>query len=123
MFVFWLCFFSQGKLKYYHLKGHVAKEVKVPHENRDPQLLGMGRKGCKACRAVYCSNSKQKWVQYVEAFGLLLARSGEDRWQMYKLLKVQSMKFFKVGVYWACPVFCTENLIKLQSRVLSSPLT
>lgn len=43
MFVFWLCFLSQGKLKHYHLKGHVAK-VNLPCENRDPQLLGVGEK-------------------------------------------------------------------------------
>lgn len=54
-------------------------------------------------------------VQYVEAFGLLLVRNGEDRWQMHKLLKVQSVKFFKVRVSWASPVCCTGNLIKLQS--------
>lgn len=75
-------------------------------ETETENSLAWGRKGCKACRAVYCSNSKQKWVQYVEAFVLLLARSAEDRWQIHKLLKVQSMKFFKVRISWASPICC-----------------
>lgn len=55
--------------------------------------LAWGRKGYKACRAVYCSLSKEKWVQYVEALELMVGRSEEDRWQMHLTLAIEDAKY------------------------------
>lgn len=55
--------------------------------------LVWGRKGYKAFRAVQCSGSKKKWVQYVEMLGLSVGRSVEDKWQMHLTSTIEDVKY------------------------------